>query len=240
MSRRRLSKFEPYVRSRADEVVDEVDEGITTHLGDAAEELELSAPPVPSPPAVPEVSEPPLKSRRLETPLMMILGAGFALGVALVVMRLFAGLAPQLTIAGGLVGLVLTLWVVRIRGLRHDRAALDRWVTDVTSTLRAAVEERVVTRVLAAESALTSDLAARDERETATAKDRVAEIDAELREHAIETARAATVRDRRLPPLQQALDAVRAELYGAALAEARDPKPETEPRPTKKLFDESR
>jgi hypothetical protein len=240
MSRRRLSKFEPYVRSRAGEVVDEVDEGITTHLGDAAEELELSAPPVPSPPAVPEVSEPPLKSRRLETPLMMILGAGFGLGVALVVTRLFAGLAPQLTIAGGLVGLVLTLWAVRIRGLRHDRAVLDRWVTDVTSTLRAAVEERVVTRVLAAESALTSDLAARDERETATAKDRVAEIDAELREHAIETARAATVRDRRLPPLQQALDAVRAELYGAALAEARDPKPETEPRPTKKLFDESR
>jgi hypothetical protein len=46
------------------------------------------------------------------------------------------------------------------------------------------------------------------------------------------------VRDRRLPPLQQALDSVRAELYGAALAEARDPKPETEPRPTKKLFDE--
>jgi hypothetical protein len=220
MSRRRLSKFEPYVRSRVSEVVDEVDEGITTHLGDVAGELELAAPPVPAPQAAPEVPAPPLNSRRRQTQLMMILGAGFGLGVALVVTRLFAGLAPELTIAGlvagGLVGLVLTVWVVGIRGLLHDRAVLDRWVTDVTATLRSGVDERVTTRVLAAESALTSDLAVRDEHETATAADRVAEIDAELREHAIATARAATLRDRRLPPLQQALDAVRGELYGAA------------------------
>jgi hypothetical protein len=220
MSRRRLSKFEPYVRSRVSEVVDELDEGITTHLGDVAKELELAAPPVPSPPAAPEVPAPPLKSRRLETRLMMVLGAGLGLGVALVATRLFAGLAPELTIAGlvagGLVGLVLTVWVMGIRGLLHDRAVLDRWVTDVTATLRSGVDERVATRVVAAESALTSDLAVRDEQETATAADRVAEIDAELREHAIATARAATLRDRRLPPLQQALDAVRGELYGAA------------------------
>ena len=114
-------------------------------------------------------------------------------------------------------GLLVTVWVVGIRGLLHDRAVLDRWVTDVTATLRSTVEERVATRVLAAETALTSDLAARDEAESATAADRVAEIDAELREHAVATAKAAVVRDRRLPPLQQALDAVRAELYGSGL-----------------------
>ena len=219
MGRRRLATFEPYVRTRAGEVVDEVEEGITKHLGDVAAELDLPAPPLPAPPAKPEVSAPTLKSRRLETQLMMILGAGFGLGVALVVTRLFAGLAPGLTIAGlvagGLVGLVLTVWVVGIRGLLHDRAVLDRWVSDVTNTLRSAVEERVATRVLVAETALTSELAARDEVESATAADRVAEIDAELREHAVETARAAAVRDRRLPPLQRALDAVRAELYGS-------------------------
>ena len=193
MSRRRLGEFEPYVRTRAGEVVDEVDEGITKHLGDVATELGLSAPaPPPAPPPTPEVRAPPLKSRRLETQLMMILGAGFGFGVALAVTRLFAGLAPGLTIAGlvagGLVGLLLTVWVVGIRGLLHDRAVLDRWVTDVTATLRSAVEERVATRVLAAETALTSDLAARDEVESATAADRVAEIDAELREHAVATA----------------------------------------------------
>jgi hypothetical protein len=226
MSRRRVGQFESYVRTRSAEVVDEVDGGITKHLGDVATELGLSAPAPPPAPAAPEVSQPQLKSRRLETQLVMILGAGFGFGVALAVTRLFAGLAPGLTIAGlaagGVVGLLLTVWVVGIRALLHDRAVLDRWVTDVTATLRSAVEERVATRVLAAEATLTSDLAARDEVESATAADRVADIDAELREHAVATAKAAAVRDRRLPSLQQALDAVCAELYGSGSVEPRN------------------
>ncbi|WP_102141439.1 hypothetical protein [Mycobacterium hubeiense] len=220
LSRRRIGRFEKYVRSRADEVVAEVDEGITKHLGDVARELGLTAPAATSAVQRPEIPAPPLKSRRLETRLMMVLGAGFGLGVALAVSRLFAGVAPGLTIAGlvagGVVGLVLTVWVVGIRGLLHDRAVLDRWVTDVTTTLRSSTEQLVATRVLAAEASLTSELAALDERESATAAERIAEIDAELREHALATARAAAVAERRLPPLQQALDAVRAELYGPA------------------------
>jgi len=224
MSRRRVGEFESYVQTRAGEVVDEVDEGVTKHLGDVATELGLSAPPPPPAPSRPEVSQPLLKSRRLETQLVMILGAGFGFGVALAVTRLFAGLAPGLTIAGliagGVVGLLLTVWVVGIRALLHDRAVLDRWVGDVTAELRSVVEERVATRVLAAETALTTDLAAHDEVESATAADRVAAIDAELREHAVATAKAAAVRDRRLPPLQKALDAVCAELYGPGSVEA--------------------
>ena len=221
-TRRKLAAFESYVRTRAAEVVDEVDDGITTHLGDVATELGLPTPEPPPPAPRSEVSPPPLKSRRLETQLTMVVGAGFGFGVALAITRLFAGLAPGLTVAGlvagGLVGLLLTVWVVGIRGLLQDRAVLDRWITDVTAMLRSTVEERVATRVLAAETALTSDLAARDEVESATAADRVAEIDAELREHAAATAKAAVVRDRRLPPLQQALDAVRSALYGATVA----------------------
>ena len=107
-----------------------------------------------------------------------------------------------------MVGLLLTVWVVGIRGLLHDRAVLDRWVTEVTATAAVGGRGAGRHRVLAAETALTADLAARDEVESATAADRIAEIDAELREHAIATARAAALRDRRLPPLQQALDAV--------------------------------
>ncbi len=224
MSRRRLGEFEQYVRKRAGDVVDEVDEGITKHLGDVATELGLSAPAAPAPLPRPEVSQPPVTSRRLQTALMMVLGAGFGVAVALAVTRLFAGLATGLTIAGlvagALVGLLLTAGVARLRRLRHDRAVLDGWVTEVTATLRSTVEERVTARVLAAETALTSDLAAREEVESATAEDRVAEIDAELREHEVATAKAAVVRDRRLPPLQRALDEVRAELYGPGGGEA--------------------
>jgi hypothetical protein len=96
---------------------------------------------------------------------------------------------------------------------------LDRWIADVTATLRATVEERVATRVLAAETELTTALAARDEIDSATAAGRIDEIDAELRDHAAATAKAAVVRDRRLPPLRQALDAVRNELYEAVRAD---------------------
>ena len=218
MTRRKLPEFETYVGTRVDEVVSEVEAGVTRHLGDMATELGLAPPETPPPLSPPTFAPPPLKSRRLETRLMMVLGAGFGLGVALGVSRLFAGLAPGLTIAGlvagGLVGLLVTVWVVSMRGLLNDRTMLDRWVGVVIGLLQGTVEERVATRVLDAEASLTADLARRDEESVETVAAQVAEIDAELREHAVATSRAAAVRDRRLPPLQKALDTVRAELAG--------------------------
>lgn len=218
MTRRRMSEFQTYVDARVTEVVTEVEDGVTQHLFDVASELGLAAPQAPPPASAPQVSAPPLKSPRLETRLMMVLGAGFGLGVALAVSRLFAGLAPGLTIAGlaagGVIGLLLTVWVVGMRGLLSDRAVLDRWISEVTSTLQSTLEERVATRVLAAEAALTAEVAGCDEADADAAAQEVAEIDAELREHAAATARAAALRDRRLPPLQKALDIVRAELAG--------------------------
>ncbi|MBP2454960.1 hypothetical protein [Mycolicibacterium lutetiense] len=218
ISRRRIATFEEYARQRAGEVVGEVDEGVTAHLRGVATELEL---PVPAPSvagAVPDLPAPPLKSRTPETRLMLVLGAGFGLGVAVAVSRLLVGAAPRLAVAGlvvgAVVGLLLAVWVVGTRGLLHDRAVLDRWVGEITTTLRSAVEELVARRVLAAETALTTELAAREETETAAAGEKTAAMDAELREHAIATARAAAQRDRRIPPLQRALDAVRADLYG--------------------------
>lgn len=216
MTRRRLRDFEGYVGTRVVEVVDEVEAGVTKHLTDMATELGLTPPETPAPSEPPAFAPPPLKSRRLETRLMMVLGAGFGLGVALGVSRLFAGLAPGLTIAGlvagGVIGLVLTVWVVSMRGLLNDRVTLDRWVGVVIGLLQGFLEERVATRVVVAEAALTADVARRDEAEAEAATAAVAEIDTELREHAVATARAAALRDRRLPPLQKALDIVRAEL----------------------------
>ena len=205
LSRRGIGSFESHVRTRVREVVEEVDEGVTEQLARVATELHLPAPPATAPPQIPQIGAPPLKSRRQETQLMMILGAGFGLGVALVVTRMFAGLAPGMTVTGlavgGAIGLVLTVWVVGLRGLLHDRGVLDRWVTDVIGVLRSTVEERVASRILVAETALCSELAYRDEVDSAAAADRVAEIDAELREHAVVAARAAKVIDSRLPPL---------------------------------------
>lgn len=217
LSRRKLPEFEPYARDRVEQVITEVDDGITEHLTDVAQVLDLAV----DPPAAPELPQvdigaPPLKSRRLETRLMMLLGAGFGAGVALTLSRLLADLTPGLTAAGLVacvaIGLAVTVWVVGTRGLLADRAVLDRWVGEATGTVRAAAEHLVATRVLAAESALSAALAEQDEAESAQVKDQVGVIDTELREHNVAAARAAAQRDREMPTLQATLDAVRAEL----------------------------
>lgn len=166
---------------------------------------------------------------------MMLLGAGFGLGVALMLGRLVGGLAsrlgPGLVVASAVgcvaIGLALTFVVVHIRGLLRDRALLDRWVGDVTSSLQSVVEELVATRVLVAESALSNALTVRDEAENAEVADQISAIDGELREHAIAAARAAAVRDREMPTVKAALDAVRAELGEPGKSEPGDPAGDT-------------
>ncbi|WP_197501675.1 hypothetical protein [Mycobacterium sp. 852002-51057_SCH5723018] len=246
LSRRKMAGFEAYTRGRVDEVVAEVSAGTNAQLADAAQVLGV---PVTLPaskvaentvtteklPTV-DVPPPPLKSRRQETWLMMLLGAGFGLGVALTLSRLVGGLvarlSPALAIAGAAacvaIGLAVTFVVIHIRGLLRDRALLDRWAGEVTSSLQSVVEELVATRVLAAESMLSSALIARDDAENAQVADQVSGIDSELREYAIAAARAAAVRDREMPTVKAALDAVRAELGEPGIPPPESPDPDAD------------
>ena len=206
------------VRRRCRDIAAEVDEEITLRTREVAADLGLAglAEPPRSPPtataAVATFADPPGTSSRLETQLTTVFGTGFGLGVALLVSRLFAGLTPQAPVvglvAGGVVGLAVTVWVVRSRGLLHDRAVLDRWVHEVASAVRATAEERVATRVLDAEAALFSAYLNSVDARRRTADRRIAAVDAELREHACEIARAEAVREREMPPLLRALQAV--------------------------------
>ncbi|MCV7429208.1 hypothetical protein [Mycobacterium montefiorense] len=232
LPRRSLAGFEAHARARAAEVVGEVYEGTTRHLDGIARELgtPIDLPPVELLPAV-NVAPPPLKSRRQETWLMMLLGVGFGVGVALTLSRLVAGvdrrLNPAVEIAGAAacvaVGLAVTFLVVNLRALLRDRGLLDRWAGDLTSSLRSVSEELVATRVLVAETLLTSGLVVRDEADHAQVSDQVNAIDAELREHAIVAARATAVRDREMPIVAAALDAVRAELGEPGIRQPDDP-----------------
>lgn len=217
MTRGRVSQFEHHTRQRVAMVLDEVDAGVTEHLADVAHELGL--PPDSSAPARPSwagIGRPPLNPRRLETRLMTLLGAGFGLGVALTLSRLFADLAPGLTVVGAvvcaLVGVAVTVWLVNTRGLLHDRAVLDRWVGEVVVGLRATADQMVATRVLAAEMAMTSALNHQIEAQAARTAERVRAIDAELREHADARVRAAAVRERETPALRRALGEVHDQL----------------------------
>ncbi len=218
MTPRRLPEFERYVSQRINGVIDEVGAGVTEHLADVARELGLPPPGSAGTvrPPRPDMDRPPLRSRRLETRLMTVLGAGFGLGIALALSRLFADLAPGLTIAGAIVcaviGVAVTIWMVRTRGVLHDRAVLDRWVSDVTAALRTTVDEQVAGRVLAAEMSMTSALNHQLEEHNGRVAHRIAAIDAELGEHAAARARAATEREGRVPALRRALAAVRAQL----------------------------
>ncbi len=191
LTRRQLPVFESYTaRPHQRGGRRGVDEGTATHLADVAKSLGLAADP-PAPAALPkiEMPAPQLKSRRLETRLMMLVGAGFGLGVALTLSRLLADLAPGLTVAGAVVcaaiGLALTVWVVGTRGLLRDRALLDRWAGEATAQLRSALEQLVATRVLGVESSLAAALGEQDEVESARVTEQVGVIDTELREHAV-------------------------------------------------------
>jgi hypothetical protein len=155
---------------------------------------------------------------------MMVFGAVFGLGVALTLSRVVSGLLSRLQpglnppiVAAGIavcvaLGLAMTVWVVNIRSLLSDRAVLDRWVGDVTSSLRSVLEQMVASRILLAESILSTEATSMDEAENARVSDQVSLIDSELREHGLAAARAAAMRDREMPTIRAALEAVRSEL----------------------------
>jgi hypothetical protein len=217
LSRGKLTAFEAEAKARLEAVIADVDDGTSTHLDQMTQTLGLTVdrPPSALLPTV-DIPSPPLKSRKLESRLMMLLGAGFGLGVALTLSRLLTGLTPGLTIAGAVacaaIGLGLTVWVVGMRGLLRDRALLDRWAGEATAQVQSAVEQLVATRVLAAESSLTAALSEQDEGESTRVAEQVSVIDTELREHSVVGARAAALRGKEMPTLQAALEAVRVEL----------------------------
>lgn len=190
LARRSLPGFSTYARGRMDETLAELAERASAHVTDVMRALDVPGQrslPAVDPPAV-DFPAAPLRSRRLETRLMMLLGVGFGLGVALTLSRLLTGLAPGLA-AGGMgagiaMGLALTFWVVRIRGLLHDRALLDRWVGEAVEALRATMHHLVATRVLTAESVLSAALNRWNEADRARVTDLIATIDRELRAHA--------------------------------------------------------
>ncbi|GLP78080.1 hypothetical protein TUM20983_51900 [Mycobacterium antarcticum] len=149
--------FETLVRTRADRFLTGLDAEIDRVVDAAATELGLEprrvVPPVPARRPPPEMSRSPATARGLEGRLMAVLGVGFGLGIALASSRLLAGMAPGLAAAGwaagAAVGLALMAWVVRTRGLLHERALLDRWVTEVVGAVRWHAEAAVAERLLA-------------------------------------------------------------------------------------------
>lgn len=173
------------LRSAADDLLAEVDARTDRRLADLAAALGAPAPPPAPRPIAPAWVRQAVVSRRAERGLTLALGAGFGLGIAVAAGRLVAMLAPGLAVAaqavGALVGVVLTGWLVAARELLHDRAVADRWVCDVTASLRGCADDVVAGRLLEAEVHFSGFLAARAADESEALNRRIAVIDAELR-----------------------------------------------------------
>jgi hypothetical protein len=185
LPRRHTDRFRAeFVREVAD-VLGELDERIGRELDALALALGVVAPSAPGPTAGPELPRLPATSTGPESRLTMALGAGFGLGVAMAVSRLLAGLAPNLTLAavavGGFAGCALTAWLVMTRALLHQRAGLDRWVTEAVAAVRLYAEDSVADALLAAEASLTAALGAREDVETAAVAQRIGTLDDEIR-----------------------------------------------------------
>lgn len=107
---------------------------------------------------MPPLPDPSAGSRPDERRLSVVLGVGFGLGVALATMRLVSGLAglPEAgaVALGALVGMVLTGWVVALRGRLQERAGLDRWATDAITAVRQRAEDELARRYLDAQQQL--------------------------------------------------------------------------------------
>lgn len=201
---------------RADLIATEVDAAVTARVRQIAGEIGLSAPSVEPSRMMTDPGEPEPFAPGLERRLMIVLGVGFGLGVALAAARLLAGLAPgAATIAAGggaTVGLLLAAWVVRVRGLLHARARWDRWTGAVVGTLRADLQALVASRLLSAETALAAESAAEGERMATEANATLVAVDAQLRARALATATRVGPAEQRLSTLRESLRAVRAEL----------------------------
>lgn len=237
-TRRTRAALVTAVRHRVSALVDQVDGLVTEQLTAVAKDLGPPAVDMPAPPAVLfDVPAPPPRAPRLETRLTTLLGAGFGLGAALTLSRLLTGIAPgpAAAVVCVVAGVALTAWTVGTRGLLQDRAVLDRWVTEVLTALRATLEERVATRVLAAESVFGGAAAERDVAAGARVDRRVAVIDRQIRAHTAARARALAARDRQLPVINRALAEIDAELAGCARA-GRSARPADRPAPPSESF----
>lgn len=148
---RRREEFVDHVRQRVAAVRADLDREADRWLG------------CPAGAGPPEEYPPPPTRPELENRLTTLLGGGFGLGVALTAGRVVADLAPRwapaAVLACSAAGLALACWVVRTRRLLAERAALDRWVVEVTAALRTATQQEVAGRLLAAETTDTADTA---------------------------------------------------------------------------------
>ncbi|MCB0925932.1 MAG: hypothetical protein KDB50_15555 [Mycobacterium sp.] len=142
---------------RAPDFAEHVSRRVAAVTGELAEAVEWE---IPGTGGVRPVGVDPPPHCGAEGWLGALFGAAFGLGLAVTLGRVLAGIAPGWTTAAvavsGATGLALACWVTATRRLLARRAALDRWVAEVVTGLRAQLDEHIAMRALTAEVRLSA------------------------------------------------------------------------------------
>lgn len=144
--------------------------------------------PEPAGPAtVPPRSAPPSPRRPVEDRLTVLIGASAGAGLGRVAVSPLS-LVPTLELAtvplSLLLGAAAAWWLVRVRRRLAERDRMRRWALEELVEVRAELEAVALERIVDAEARLGSALAVARTARLATARDRIAALDDELRRRA--------------------------------------------------------
>ncbi|OZE38514.1 MULTISPECIES: hypothetical protein [unclassified Rhodococcus (in: high G+C Gram-positive bacteria)] len=154
----------------------------------------------------------PSRRRGVEDVVMIVVGASAGVGLGRLVVSPMA-LVPAWAVANTVITLVLggalAWWITRSRSLVADRAHLRGWTQETVARVKSSVEQRLLSRILDAESMLAAAVASADRDAVARIDVALAEVDAELRRLADHRSALLSACDRDLSALERGLERFR-------------------------------
>ncbi|KAA0924561.1 hypothetical protein [Rhodococcus sp. ANT_H53B] len=154
----------------------------------------------------------PSRRRGVEDVVMIVVGASAGVGLGRLVVSPMA-LVPAWAVANTVITLVLggalAWWITRSRSLVADRAHLRGWTQETVARVKSSVEQRLLSRILDAESMLAAAVASADRDAVARIDVALAEVDTELRRLADHRSALLSACDRDLSALERGLERFR-------------------------------
>lgn len=171
-------------------------------------------------PTVPQASaedakldiEAPSRRRGIEDAVMIVVGASAGAGLGRLIvspLALVQAWALANTVITLVLGGALAWWLTRSRALVADRTHLRSWTQECLVRVKSAVEQRLLSRILEAESVLAAAVASADREAAARIDVALAEVDVELRTRADHRSAVLSACDRDLSALERGLERFR-------------------------------
>ncbi|CCQ13775.1 Hypothetical membrane protein [Rhodococcus sp. AW25M09] len=211
--RAELKHLPAHVTESARGAQNRADAALTARL--RAVETDLGLSPTPAQPNAADTSvdiEPPPRRRGIEDAIMIVVGASAGVGLGRLVVSPMA-LMPTWAVANTVITLVLggvlAWWLTRSRALVADRAHLRGWTQESVARVKSAIEQRLLSRILEAESVFAVAVATADREAAARIDVELAEVDADLRTIADHRSALLSACDRDLSALERGLERFR-------------------------------